>query len=436
MEAAAYRARRPAETPLYALLASLYETVKGAWEDLFERRYGFWRGLLDSVVARYLDCGIFERGFARIRCPDCAAEYLLAFSCKGRGLCPSCGAKRAAEFAALLRDEVAADVGHAQWVFTVPKLLRPYFMHHRELLGPLCAAAWKTVRELMAVAAGDEKGFRPGMVAMSQTFGDQLNLHPHVHALVTRGGWTVSGQWVPVPYVSPSAAETLFRHKVIRLLQREGLLDEDRTRLLLSWHHSGFSVHNSVTVPAGDGRALEALARYCLRSPVSLARLRWTPGSETATYLPRDGHDDEKAETLDALDFVARLLAHVPDPRRHLVHYYGAYSNVVRGKLKARSQAQQAESLASGPGVHSPPPPACTSPSLAALRRGWAQLLRRVYEIDPLVCPRCQGVMRVVSFITEGRVIRRILDHLGTSARRATQDRAPPLAAAPVPHSL
>jgi Transposase zinc-binding domain/Protein of unknown function (DUF4011) len=79
----------------------------------FERRYGFWRGLLDGVVARYLDCGIFERGFARIRCPDCATEYLLAFSCKGRGLCPSCGAKRAAEFAAFLKDEVAADIGHA-----------------------------------------------------------------------------------------------------------------------------------------------------------------------------------------------------------------------------------------------------------------------------------------------------------------------------------
>jgi hypothetical protein len=99
--------------------------------DGVERRYGFWRGLLDGVVARYLDCGIFERGFARLRCPDCAAEFLLAFSCKGRGLCPSCGAKRAAEFAAFLKDEVVADVGHAQWVFTVPKLLRPYFMHHR-----------------------------------------------------------------------------------------------------------------------------------------------------------------------------------------------------------------------------------------------------------------------------------------------------------------
>ena len=72
----------------------------------------------------------------------------------------------------------------------------------------------------MTVAAGEEKGLRPGMVAMSQTCGEKRNAHPHVHALVTRGGWSGSGKWVPVPYVSSSAAERLFRHKVISLLQR------------------------------------------------------------------------------------------------------------------------------------------------------------------------------------------------------------------------
>jgi hypothetical protein len=166
----------------------------------FEHRYAFWRGPVDGVVARYLECGILDHGFARIRCPECKKELLLAFCCKGRGLCPSCGAKRAAAFAAFLPDELLADVGHAQWVFTVPKLLRPYFMHHRELLGPLCWAAWETVRDLMAEAVCEKQGFGPGMVAVVQTFGDQLNLHPHVHALVTRGGWTASGEWIGVPY--------------------------------------------------------------------------------------------------------------------------------------------------------------------------------------------------------------------------------------------
>jgi len=59
-----------------------------------------------------------------VRCGACHAEYLVAFSCKGRGLCPSCAAKRAAALAAFLREEVLADVGHAQWVFSIPKMLR------------------------------------------------------------------------------------------------------------------------------------------------------------------------------------------------------------------------------------------------------------------------------------------------------------------------
>jgi len=78
--------------------------------------------------------------------------------------------------------------------------------------------------------------------------GDQLNSHPHLHALVTRGGCTASGEWIGVPYVDRGAAELLFRHEVIRLLVGAGLLDEDRVRVLPSWRHTGFSVHSQVTL--------------------------------------------------------------------------------------------------------------------------------------------------------------------------------------------
>jgi ribosomal protein S27E len=67
--------------------------VRGQWEERYERRCGFWRSFVDGQVLRYLDCGLYENGFARIRCPECAAEYLLAFSCKTRELCPSCGSE-------------------------------------------------------------------------------------------------------------------------------------------------------------------------------------------------------------------------------------------------------------------------------------------------------------------------------------------------------
>ncbi len=112
-------------------------------------------------MKRYLDCGLYENGFARVRCPACHEEYLLAFSCKTRELCPSCAARRAAATAVLLREEVLEEVG---------------------------------------------------------------------------------------------------------------LLTEERIELLLSWRHTGFSVHNRVRVEPEDGPAVERLARYIMRPPMILLR--------------------------------------------------------------------------------------------------------------------------------------------------------------------
>jgi hypothetical protein len=95
--------------------------VKGEWEERFERACGFWRGFVDDIVNRYLDCGLYSAGFARAYCDSCKAEFLVAFSCQARGFCPSCAAKRAATFGALLVDEVLEDIPHAMWTFTIPK---------------------------------------------------------------------------------------------------------------------------------------------------------------------------------------------------------------------------------------------------------------------------------------------------------------------------
>jgi hypothetical protein len=128
-------------------------------------------------------------------------------------------AKRGCELAAFLADHVLEDVPHAQWVFTIPKMLRPLFFRKRELRGVLARLAWQTVRDLMA-AAVEEPDLRPGMVSVLQTFGDRINPHPHVHAVVSRGGWTRDDRFVPIPYVDPHAAQRLFAHKVFAFLQR------------------------------------------------------------------------------------------------------------------------------------------------------------------------------------------------------------------------
>lgn len=422
-EPALYRPRQPRKTPLYRLVEQYYEDVKAVWEDRFEKKYGRWRGFIDNVVWRYLDCGTPEGGFARLRCEDCHDERLLSFSCRQRGICPSCDAKRAARFGALLADEVLEEVPHQMWVFTIPKMLRVYFLHHRELLGELSRAAYETVKELMTLAAFEDDSFRPGMVSVVQTFAEAARFHPHVHALCSRGGWNASGDWIPVPYMDTRKAEELFRHHVFRLLKDKELLSQERIKLLLSWRRSGFSIDDSVRLPLGEQKGLEDVARYMLRAPVSLSRLRWTPGDKEVFY--NDSYTESKGQTargqsIDALEFVARALTQIPQPRKHLLFYYGYYSNAVRGRRFTHPPKNE---LTDDNSPDTADEPALDPARKAALRRRWADLIRRVFEVDPLICDRCGGQLQVIAFITQPRVIRKILDHL---KKRKGRNRPPP----------
>jgi len=418
---AVYRPRNPRSTPLYRLVGALYDTVKGVWEERFEQRYGFWRGFVDGVVNAYLDCGLYESGFARVRCSGCSGEFLVATSCQKRGFCPSCGAKRAAAFAAFLADEVLEQVGHAMWTFSLPKMIRPYFIHHPELRGKLCRAAHETVHEMMAAAAIGTDGFRTGMVAITATAGDLLNINPHVHAIVPRGGWDSDCEWAPVPFVDTDAAERLFRAKVLSMLTGEGLLSDERARVLMSWrHNSGFSVDDSVRFEPEDRKSMEKVARYLLRPPLSLERMTYSKGDDQVGYRRKgkDGRPGDE-ERVDALEFLARVIAHIPPPRVHLIRYLGHYSNVSRGR---RRKGREAPLTPGRSGSYEDD--GLTDAQRRARRREWARLIRRVYEIDPLVCEKCGGEMKIVSVILENKVIQKILGHL--ARKGITPGRDPP----------
>lgn len=425
--ASVYRPRNPRSTPLYRLVETHYDEVKGQWEERYEGRYGYWRGFVDGVVQRYLDCGVFRSGFARVWCESCQAEYLVACSCRGRGFCPSCGAKRAAEFSTLLCDEVLEPVCHRMWTFTLPKMLRPYFLHHRRLLGKLCRAAYETVQELMASAAIGVEGFRTGMVAAVHLCGDLMTLNPHVHALAPRGGWDPDGSWVPVPFVDERCAELLFRKKVLELLKDEGLLSEEREQLLLSWRHrTGFSADASVKVEPEDEAAVQRLARYILRPPVSLERMAFNEGSDDVVYTrkPTKGQPGG-SEHMDALDFLARVIAYIPEPRRHTVFYFAWYSNVSRGRRRKGRDPELATHTENDEIDRLSPA------ERQARRRAWARLIKLVYEVDPLRCARCGSTMRVLAVITQPDVIDKILDHL--AFKGIEPGRGPPGEVAAVP---
>ena len=77
-----YKPRLPQASPLFRLVQDHLHRLQTVYDDRFAREYGPWRPVVAQVTGKFVACGILEHGFARIRCDDCAHEYLLAFSCK------------------------------------------------------------------------------------------------------------------------------------------------------------------------------------------------------------------------------------------------------------------------------------------------------------------------------------------------------------------
>ena len=397
------------------------------YDERFAHEYGLWRPVVGQVADKFLACGILEHGFARIRCDACAHEYLLAFSCKGRYFCPSCHAKRLAVWAQWLDTTLLASVPHRQVVLTVPKRLRAYCLYRRGLLGEIARVAARTVTAAIRTLTG-EQDLSVGIVACLQTHGSRANWHPHLHLLVTDGGFRPDGTFVSWPAHDPARLTEAFRRAVLRLFVRLDLFDEDQAAGMLTWPHSGFHVHTAVWIPEDDRAFATRLARYCGRNPVALERLTYDRAAPTVTYRSDKSEGPTAGtETVDPLEFLVRVLVHIPDKGHVTTRYYGWYANRPRGMRR------QTEPAAADPSV-----PIATAPRLAPTEatRRWAALLRQIFEVDPLVCPTCHGTMRILAFITQAAVIDQILTHLRSRAAAGAPPgaRSPPSTAATVAH--
>jgi hypothetical protein len=380
-----YRRRHPEATVHYRLVAEHLETFLRVYEERFENTYGHLRPVVRRVAEQYLDCGILKNGFARVRCDRCKAEYLLAFSCKTRNFCPSCQQKRSILWAQWLVENLLAPVPHTQWLFTIPRAIRGLFARDRRLLSHLSQTAYDSILRVFR-AALEEKSARPGVVAAIQTFGDLLGFHPHLHLLVTEGAFLPDGTFLPLPFFSPTPVEEVFRRLLLHRLHRMERLSDRFFHSLLEWgslspspraglasaplrvrsraYHSGFNLDNAVRVKPEEPQSLEALARYVTRAPLSLQKLSLDPATGDVLYHskfnPRLGRDFER---LDPLELLARIPSHIPDPRSHLVRYYGAYSN--RGRV-----ARAATSSSSPLPARVPKPPSETQ---LRSRASWAR---------------------------------------------------------------
>lgn len=424
---------------------------------------------------RYLRCGRLEEGFLRVVCTGCRNEHLVAFSCKCRGICPSCGARRMVESAAGLVEHVLPHVPVRQWVLSFPWPLRLLFAARPELLTRVLAVVTRALSTALAHRAGLQASVaETGLATFVQRFGSALNLNVHLHILVLDGAYTFDGERprfhrAARPTVSEldCLLDTLIR-RIMRTLVRSGALVEEhddegkqhwldcdadnhdalrqlqgasiRYRIAvgpiagrralrlqtpgvaregqapvkpLTAERDGFSLNAAVACRGDERRKLERLCRYVARPAIALERLSRDGDGLVVYELKHPFRDGTTHVLFEPLDFIARLAALVPRPRTHLVRFHGLFApNARHRRLVVPGPVRAPESEVAEPGA----PPARTQMT-------WAQRLRRVFDIDISRCARCGAALRVLTVITDARVIAAILAHLEARAARA-----PPLA--------
>jgi len=326
-----YARHDPQRTLLYALVQAHYPDFLAQLAAQDRPLPAYVREAFEA----YLRCGVLEHGFLRVVCEQCHAERLVAFSCKQRGFCPSCGARRMAESARHLVEDVFGARPVRQWVLSVPFPLRWLFASKPQVIGPVLAIVQRVIGGWLADQAGIERASAQcGAVSLIQRFGSALNLNVHFHMLWLDGVYEPVAARPDKPHLrrarAPTAAQrtalaAMIAHRVCRHLARAGWLEgegdsahlSDRagsddamdalrmssiTYRIATGPHAGrkvatlqtlpadadalqgdagqvggFSLHAGVAAQAHERDKLERLCRYIARPAIAERRLSISP---------------------------------------------------------------------------------------------------------------------------------------------------------------
>ncbi len=233
-----------------------------------------------------------------------------------------------------------------------------------------------------------------------------------------------------MPNVNLQPLTEHFRAHVLKMLKKEGLIDDSFIKMILKWRHtSGFSVHNKVRIKPNDDKGIENLSQYIIRNAFSLEKLKFEEGDSSVIYRSKMSHGKNKKnfQVFSPLEFIAAITQHIPEPYFQLTRAYGWYSNRMRGDRKKQEEREKGKKEDENGTIE--------DNKIIDIRNYkpkripqlmWRECIKKVWEVDPLVCPKCTGEMKVISFIYKRTVIKKILTRLNLYEEQGNQ-RAPPM---------
>ena len=326
-------------------------------------------------VTKMIHCGDPAYGGAMYGCPHCGELKFVPFRCKSR-FCPSCGNKYNQMRSFHMSCKLISCV-HRHCVFTIPEELRSYFLKDRSLLNCLFQAVRDVVLRMFAKINKSEN-FTPGFICVLHTFGRDLKWNPHIHALISEGATGNITPWRTVKHFDYTFLRNAFRKVLLDLLtEKLGPSFKKVKNEIYTKHADGFYVRakpNSCTPDI----TLKYISRYLGRPVIATSRIDKYDGNNVTFHYTR--HEDDKTieECIPAMDFIKRLIIHIPEKNFKMLRYYGIYAK----HHKHEKHLRKCISLEKRKFLYS--------------FWDWRNSILLSFGYDPLYCPKCKTSMLVL----------------------------------------
>ena len=323
-------------------------------------------------IDKMIHCGDPSFGGAMYGCPHCGKLKFVPFRCHSR-FCPTCGNKYTMDRTTSMSFKLV-NVTHRHCVFTIDENLREFFLKDRSLLDCLFHSV-NSVITRMFFKMNKSKNFTPGFIMVLHTFGRDLKWNPHIHCLISEGGYSDDGFWRNVKH---------FDYTFLRNAFRTALLNEMESKIGSSFkkvkakcyreHQQGFYVYAKPNLC--DPRiVVKYIGRYLGRPVIATSRIDKYDGEMVTFHYNR--HEDEQyiEETIPAMEFIQRLIRHIPEKHFKMIRYGGIYARhrEIDSKLyRAISKSKH---------------------HIYRSFNQWRTAILSSFGYDPLVCPDCQHRM-------------------------------------------
>ena len=281
------------------------------------------RPVVMENIEKVINCGNPSYGGAMYGCSHCGTLKFVPFRCHSK-FCPTCGVKYSNDRSTAMSFKLI-QCTHRHLVFTIDESLRQFFLEDRTLLNCLFEAVSDVIKELFH-SLNKSKNFVPGFICVLHTFGRPLEWNPHIHCLLTEGGYSDDGFWRNIKYFNYAYLRKSFQTVLLNKLEKHlGTSFKTTKSEIYKKDKNGFYVYAKPNL-CDPNSIVKYVSRYLGRPVIALSRIDSYDGENVTFHYNKHEDNSFVRKTVSAIDFIKLLIQHIPEKNFKMTRYYGLYA--------------------------------------------------------------------------------------------------------------